>query len=338
MKRVINQILLVVLLIIIGMSSVFITRVNAASIAGVAVSGAKEGEEFTVSLIIPNNVIGATCDIEVIYSDGSKQTKQLTYLEYTLDENTVIKSPNSVSFPAKVAGATKVNVTNIVLSDVNAQTIENGGSKEESLTIQPKQTSSSGGNSGSGSSNSGTSTSTNNQGGTTTDTPKEPEVVNPTFKDVNETVYAVSGCNVRSSCSSSISSNKIGGLKEGQSVTRTGYHSEWSRISYNGKTAYVATRLLTTEAPKVEEENTVTNTAENTAVKNEVTNKVENTVENEVVNEAVDQNAILGNLQNEIGVLPEVGRNVADYMFMIVSFITLSIIMIVNYKLKNKSL
>lgn len=87
---------------------------------------------------------------------------------------------------------------------------------------------------------------------TTTEKPTEqkPETnPEPTFEEVNETVYATtSGVNVRESYSTS--SKSIGTLKEGQEYTRTGKGSnDWSRISYNGKTAYVYSKYLTTTKP-----------------------------------------------------------------------------------------
>lgn len=81
----------------------------------------------------------------------------------------------------------------------------------------------------------------------------------PTFKQVNETVYVSQDVvNVRSTWSSE--GGKYGQLKKGDSVTRTGVSSEtingyvWSRISYNGKTAYVISSALTTTKVEVKED------------------------------------------------------------------------------------
>lgn len=138
-------------------------------------------------------------------------------------------------------------------------------------------------------------------------------VVNPTFKDVNENVYAIKNCNVRSSCSTS-ANNKIGSLSEGELVVRTGYSSEWSRIKYNGQVAYVATNLLTTEEPEDD------------------TDEVNNVV-NEIENNTVDDE--LTGLKNEIGVLPEVGNPVAVKMFFIVSAISIACVSGLLYFKKN---
>lgn len=75
---------------------------------------------------------------------------------------------------------------------------------------------------------------------------KEPE--EPTFKNTNDKMYAKKEINVRKSYSAS--SAKIGSLKAGESITRTGIGSNgWSKVTYNGTTGYIQTSLLTTEEP-----------------------------------------------------------------------------------------
>ncbi len=70
----------------------------------------------------------------------------------------------------------------------------------------------------------------------------------PTFSSVNETVYATTDVNVRSSYNTS--SSKIGLLPKGQSATRTGVGSNgWSKVTYNGKTGYIMSSYLTTTKP-----------------------------------------------------------------------------------------
>lgn len=92
------------------------------------------------------------------------------------------------------------------------------------------------------------------------ETPKEePKPAEPTFRQVNETVYVqTDSVNVRGTWSAS--GGQYGTLKKGESVTRTGISSEkingyiWSRISYNGKTAYVISSALTTTKPEEKKE------------------------------------------------------------------------------------
>lgn len=89
----------------------------------------------------------------------------------------------------------------------------------------------------SGSSSSGSSSSGSNQ------------TSKPSFSSVNQTVYATSSVNVRASYTTS--SRKIGSLSAGDSITRTGIGSNgWSRVTYNGQTAYINTEYLATQNQK----------------------------------------------------------------------------------------
>ena len=90
-----------------------------------------------------------------------------------------------------------------------------------------------------------------------------PPAAEPTFSNVNQTVYAVNdGINVRSSYS--ISSSAIGTLRKGDSVQRIGIGSNgWSKVNFNGQTAYISSSLLTTTKPAVEEPKEEENKQEN---------------------------------------------------------------------------
>ncbi len=137
---------------------------------------------------------------------------------------------------------------------------------------------------------------------------KEKEEV--VFKDTKENLYAKQSCNLRASWSTD--SEKVGYLLKGQPVERTGYaENGWSRILYEGKTVYVASRLLVVEKPEEDE--------------------VENTVENEVIdstlineNIAVSEEEMLNIIKEEVGVLPEVGTNAASVAYVIVTLIAMS--------------
>ena len=69
------------------------------------------------------------------------------------------------------------------------------------------------------------------------------------FTEVNETVYVYGTniLNVRKEPSKD--SEKMGEMKDGEQVTRTGYNSAWSRILYYGNTYYASSDYLTTSAP-----------------------------------------------------------------------------------------
>ena len=144
---------------------------------------------------------------------------------------------------------------------------------------------------------------------------KETEKVN--FKDTNENLYAKQSCNLRASWSTD--SEKVGYLEKGQAVERTGYaENGWSRILYNGKTVYVASRLLTVEKP---EENQKTEENENIA---NTVDKEPSSSDNAIDSENVDptqmtEEEILKEIESEIGVLPEVGINVANIAYVAVT-------------------
>lgn len=100
------------------------------------------------------------------------------------------------------------------------------------------------------------------------ETPEEtpvPEEVDPKFTEVNETVYATTSVNVRSSYSAD--SDKVGSLSAGASVTRTGVGDNgWSRIVYGDSVAYVNSSYLTITKPSTSTPSTQTpSTSNNTS-------------------------------------------------------------------------
>lgn len=101
---------------------------------------------------------------------------------------------------------------------------------------------------------------TPNTAGTTPVSQEEtpvPEETGPKFTEVNETVYATTSVNVRSSYSAD--SNKVGSLSAGASATRTGVGDNgWSRIVYGDSMAYVSSDYLSTTKPTIAKPSTST--------------------------------------------------------------------------------
>ena len=124
------------------------------------------------------------------------------------------------------------------------------------VKVKAKQTSSGGGTTTGGNTgdtqkeetpSTGTTTPSNNNTSTNQDK-KE-----PTFTEVNETVYVkgTNSVNVRSGPGTSY--KNIGSLEKNASITRTGIGSNgWSRVSYNGQIAYISSSYLTTTKPEEE--------------------------------------------------------------------------------------
>lgn len=81
----------------------------------------------------------------------------------------------------------------------------------------------------------------------------EPKEAKSLFTETDETLYATTTVNVRSSYSTD--SDKLGSLTKAQSVTRTGIGTGaaagWSRIEFNGKVAYVSSDYLSATKPQV---------------------------------------------------------------------------------------
>ncbi len=72
-------------------------------------------------------------------------------------------------------------------------------------------------------------------------------VDNSAFTDVDETVYAKENVKVRKSPDAN--GEEAGTLAGGQSIHRTGYNDNWSRVEYNGETCYIAAGYLTMTDP-----------------------------------------------------------------------------------------
>lgn len=134
------------------------------------------------------------------------------------DDGENAKKTSTVSFSSKTPGSYKISLS----GDVSDGTTNATTQVSDSVTVvvsekssEPKET-------------------------------KEPEEL--TFKNTNDKMYAKKEINVRKSYSAS--SAKIGSLKAGESITRTGIGSNgWSKVTYNGTTGYIQTNLLTTEEP-----------------------------------------------------------------------------------------
>ena len=148
----------------------------------------------------------------------------------------------SLSFTPTEPGTYTINLTGTI-TDTNSDNDSTPVNKSVSITVKEKETS--GGNGSGNNSSSGNGSSGNSSSGNNT----TPSV---SFSSRNETVYATGSVNVRASYSTS--SRIIGSLSEGDSLTRTGISDEWSRVTYEGQTAYVINSGLTTTKPTTEEE------------------------------------------------------------------------------------
>lgn len=143
----------------------------------------------------------------------------------------------------------------------------------------------------------------------------------PTEVKKNETMYVQERCNIRASYS--VDSDRVGGLDVGTEVTVVAeYSNGWYKINYDGKEAYIKAGILRSTKPEIEEEKPE-ETQENTTEPSQ-------TVENVVDGSDDEVNIEDAEMINEIGVLPEVGKNIADVFY--VGIIVLAIGLIIYIK------
>lgn len=355
MKRVLKIFFEIIFLFVI--CNIYLGLLSKAQAASVSVSGGSVdvGNTITVSFSVSDNGGGFSGSVSYDSSKLSIVSSSDNGSNISFNSNTgavAVFGANSfsVTFKAKATGNANVSLTNITLgndqklSGASSTIVVKSATTNDSTPSQPDNSGSTTpnqNNSGTDSSNSGSSSSSQD---TSAQTPAEPT---PTFKDVNDTVYATKSMNVRSSWSTS--SSKIGGLSKNQSVKRTGIGSNgWSRIIYNGQTAYVSTALITTteiteDGAMTEENEDNQENSENDSENNgdsENPNEEENDEEDsekenqEVVVEKTDEE-IYQEIVSNIGTIPEVGKNYNIYIFLSVCLI--SIISIIFIFRKNNS-
>lgn len=180
----------------------------------------------------------------------------------------------SITITAKKEGTAKITVKAADVSDSSAQVVS--GSKSINITVKNPETNNNSNNNNNSSNNTSNNSNSNNNPNNNSNNNETPTPTEPTFTSTNETVYAKSKANIRSSYSTS--STKVGSLSEGDTVTRIGIgNNGWSKITYNGQTAYVSTSLLTKTKP--EENNKNNETTDNTTDNSEENNdKPEETI------------------------------------------------------------
>ncbi len=229
--KTINKILYIVIFTLIMLIVLSIANsVQAASFSITSgINSITVGDSYTITV----KASGLTGRFNVTHSDNVSVNVSSVWIDNGVADSTI-------KVTTKSTGKATVTLTpdSSGITDVNAEEFVTVSPQTDTVTVNAKSTSSG----SSGSSSSGSGSSGNNQTSST-----------PSFSSVNQTVYAKSSVNVRSSYSTS--SSIIGSLSAGDSVTRTGVGSNgWSRVTYNGRTAYINSSYLTTEKPEEKEE------------------------------------------------------------------------------------
>lgn len=228
-KKIISIIVLAIIF-----SLMMALRVEAASVSIYA-----NNNEVTVGTKVTITISGNAAAWDLQVSGTGISTTPI--VGYTSDAENG-KFSKTISFTPKSTGKYTINLNGNITDESSYESTK----VNKSINITVKAKSSGGGSSGSsGSNNSGNSGSGSSSSGNSDGTSK-PKA--PSFTTVNETVYATDSVNVRSSYSTN--SSIIGSLNKGQSVTRIGKSSSWSKVKYNGQTAYISSDYLTTKKPE----------------------------------------------------------------------------------------
>ena len=331
------------------------------------------GENINIRIAMPTGAVAYSGSVTITYSDGTTDTTKITKVSTTsLEEDFHQVDDATLSFSAKTIGTATIKVTNLTISDEKGNKMNSNSVLSKSVQIQSNSTpepepepapepddskpeptqeeptftdvnetvyvksrvnvrtsyttsSKSYGLLDIGTELTRTGIGSNgwsrvNYDGKTAYisssylTKEKIEEEEPTFTDVNETVYVKSKVNVRASYTTS--SESLALLEENAELTRTGIgNNGWSRVKFNGETAYVSSSFLTTEKPEniPEPSETPTPTAE----------------EDNKTNEEKEYQKIV----KSVGVLPEVGNNIATYIYFIVLVSTILALVVIN---KNK--
>ena len=212
----------------------------------------------TATITINSQEAVASGSIDVSSSGGltfvsvSGGTANGTLVAFAGTEN---KKSGIATYKFKVPTVSKTTTYKVVftskdMADVEGKTVSDS-TATATVTVKAKATTNSSGSNG--------SSSNSNKGSSSNSSSKPQTTTAPSFSSVNETVYATDSVNVRASYSTS--SRIIGSLDVGDSIKRTGVTTRsingirWSRVSYNGQTAYVSSAYLDTEKPEEEKSN-----------------------------------------------------------------------------------
>lgn len=235
---------IVIIMLFVGIMLFFNRSICNAGTAGISASSkdVKVGDSVNINVSINAiawnlKVSGSGVSDTIVDGNLDELANKSTSKSYKLDTSNPGTYTVSLSGDVTDANGTPSNISDSVTVKVSEKSNTNPSGNGET-------TNGGGTNNGGASNNNGTT-------GNNDDKPKE-----PTFNTVSQTVYATQdGINVRSSYSTSSSS--IGKLKKGEEVTRIGVGSNgWSKVNYNGTTAYISSSLLTTTKPE-EEKSTV---------------------------------------------------------------------------------
>lgn len=332
---------LIMMLVILG---AWVTPVEAASASmGISSTSVTNGDVVRVTINFGAKVKGAQFILD--YTDSLLQFKSISggvrynasnrRAIYVNGVGEAVLQSVTLEFTTKGIGTAKFDISGLKITTATQTDLEPSINASVSTTIKekapskpdpkPEDNKPNQGNNG--------STSKPNNNGSSTNKP-----TTPTFTGGNATVYAKETVSIRKSWSTT--SDRLGTLEKGKSITRTGVSSNgWTRVSFNGGVAYISSQYLTTTKPKDDKKdddkkddknntkNETNNTTNNETTNNEVnntTNNVENGEANSTTNELVNNE-----YQGSNEVKDEKKDNKSYIEFIIIGVIIVAILVII---------
>lgn len=224
MKSIYKKIVLIFSLIVLGILINFVSVDAANATISASSQNVNVGDKVTISASATGCLSelsisgpGVSGRIDIINTNLENETKSATY---TLDTSSAGTKTVTISGSVVDANKTEVSINKSVTITVAEKKQEPAQKPTQQPTQQPTQ-------------------------------PTQPVVKDPTFTNVNKTMYTTGGCNLRSSWSTSSAATSVA---EGTELTVTGTSTEkvngyvWYRVNYNG-TKYIANFLLTDTKP-----------------------------------------------------------------------------------------
>lgn len=254
MIKKLKYVLILIFLIIIGLCTKSQARITTSD------PTVSSGETVTININSQEGVASGAIDISstggLTFVSASGGVVNGTKIAFAGTEN---KTSGIATYTFKAPNVESTTTYKVVFNSLDMTDADGNSISPSSATatVTVKGTgseSNTGSGSNSGSSNNTGSGQNNNSSSGNSGSSGNSSSSTPSFTSVNETVYATGSVNVRQSWSTS--SPVVGSLSEGQSVTRTGKGDNgWSRVTFNGSTAYISSEYLTTEKPEEKSNN-----------------------------------------------------------------------------------
>ena len=234
-----NKVIKIISLIVIVLASL---TVNSHASINASNQSVTSGDNVTINISSTENLQNFNLSLD------SSSGLQYQTCNNSSDAAVVNSSNGKIAYATAGNGTTNLGTYTFKAPEVSQSTNYsikfnvNGQDVFANVTVNPKN------------SNNDTTTSNSTaqtQQTQTTKTQSEPEAK---FTDTNKTMYSTGEVNVRSSYSTS--SKAVGSLKEGDTITVIGTSTNgWSKVKFNGQTAYVKTSLLTDKKPEKKSNN-----------------------------------------------------------------------------------